>query len=815
MFSLRYRIARAVMQHRGLTSVIFVCITVIFGIGLRNVQLKTIFSDLLPKDDPFVQVYKDHPNFGNPLTITLMVKRKGGDIYNTETLAKVWKLTRDIDLAPGVDHDQILSIATEKARYAEATPEGIDMRPLMGDHVPETPEEIADFRGRVEKSPSARAFLISRDASATLINATFNESRLDYGQAFSYVQSLVYKARDGHHDVYMAGQPALTGWVYQYESQMLWIACVTIGALVLSLIVYMRNIVGVVTPVVTSGVAAIWGFGFVGWLHSPIEPLLMVVPLLLVARSFSHCVQFTERYYEVYAHVRDRVKAAEITMGVMMAPSILGIFTDIVGIFLIAIAPIPAMERFAVFCGFWAIWLIPTGVILISLLLASLPAPRNVDRMIGRGAESGVHKGIKILLKGISRVTYGAPARVTAVVVLVGSAAALITALHIKIGNPVEGSSLLWPSSEFNTAVSQINRNFPGVNTLEVVFEAKDQRDHNRVTHQADTILTMLKLQRLIENGAKPPRATLSFGDYLMEGNRLFSGGNPKWLPLDPDDRGVNAAAAAVMLGSSPKAYSNVIDFEQQNGTVSLWFKDNKQETVDGALALARDAVNQVGIDHKAFRIRLGTGTIALQQAMNNVVKRYHWVIVGCLNIVILLGCSLAYRSIIAGIILLIPVNLANFILTAGMHVIGIGLDINSLLVCCVGVGVGIDYGIYLLSRICEEYHAHNGNWGDAITASLVTTGKAILFTASIMLVGIAPWYFMSSLKFMADMGLLLVLTMSINMVLALVVLPLLIWLVKPKFVSRKDLLVGEGVDLSLFAAESEDIDLAEMVPGG
>jgi len=815
MFSLRYRIARLVMRHRRLAAIAFACITVAFGIGLRQVQLKTIFSDLLPKDDPFVQVYKDHPNFGNPLTMTLMVKRKDGDIYNTETLAKVWKLTRDIDLAPGIDHDQILSIATEKARYAEATPGGIDMRPLMGDQVPSTPEEIADFRSRVDKSPNARTFLISRDSSSTLINATFIESRLDYGQAFAYVQSLVRDAADAHHEIYLAGQPALTGWVYQYESQMLWIACVTIGALILALILYMRNVVGVVTPILTSAVAAVWGFGFVGWLRSPVEPLLMVVPLLLVARSFSHCVQFTERYYEVYAHVRDRVKAAEITMGVMMAPSVLGIFTDIVGIFLIAIAPIPAMERFAVFCGFWAIWLIPTGVILISLLLASLPAPRNVDRLIGRGAESGVHKGIKLLLNGIARITYGRPARVTAAVVLAGAAAALATALHIRIGNPVEGSSLLWPDSDFNRAVAQINRNFPGVNTLEIVFEARDQRDRNRLMHQADTILTMQRLQSSIERGDQPPRATLSFGDYLMEGNRLFSGGNPKWMPLDPDDRAVNAAAAAVMLGSSPKAYSNVIDFEQENGTVSLWFKDNKQETVDAALRQARRAVDEVQADHQAFRVRLGTGTIALQQAMNNVVRRYHWVIVGCLNLVILTGCSLAYRSIVAGVILLIPVNLANFILTAGMHLIGIGLDINSLLVCCVGVGVGIDYGIYLLSRICEEYHAHESNWGRAITASLTTTGKAILFTASIMLIGIAPWYFLSSLKFMADMGLLLVLTMSINMVLALVVLPLLVWLIKPRFVSRKDLLVGEGVDLSLFAAEDADAQLAEMLQEG
>ncbi len=316
----------------------------------------------------------------------------------------------------------------------------------------------------------------------------------------------------------------------------------------------------------------------------------------------------------------------------------------------------------------------------------------------------------------------------------------------------------------------------------------------------------MLRLQNLIEHGENPPRATLSFADYLMEGNRLFSGGNPKWLPLDPTDSAVNAAAQAVMLGSSAKAFSNVVDFEQENGTVSLWYKDNKQDTVNSALSQVRAAVGQVKADHPAFRIRLGTGTIALQEAMNNVVERYHWVVIGLLNVVILIGCSLAYRSIVAGLILLAPVNLANFILNASMHLMGIGLDVNSLMVAAIGVGVGIDYGIYLLSRICEEHQARQYDWGMTLVAALTTTGRAILFTSTIMLIGILPWYFLSALKFMADMGLLLVLTLVINMLLALVVLPLLVWLVKPKFVSRKDLLVGEGIDLSTVTTSDAEI---------
>jgi len=800
MENMRFRVARAVIRHQKIAWVMFIAITAFFAVGLRNIELRTIFSDLLPKDDPYVQVFKDHPNFGNPLTVTLMVKRKDGDIYNAETLNKVWQLTRDIDLSPGVDHDQILSIASEKARYAEATPFGIDMRPLMEDAVPTTPEEIADFRQRVRNSPNARTFLISPDGTATLVSATFIESRLDYGEAFAYVQDLVLKARDEHHDVHLAGQPALTGWVYEYEFQMLWISLITIGALVLALALYMRNVVGVVTPIVTSAVAAIWGFGLVGWVRAPIEPLLMIVPLLLVARSFSHCVQFTERYYEVYAQLKDKRKAAEVTMGVMMAPSILGIFTDIVGIFLIALAPIPAMERFALFCGFWGIWLIPTGVFLISLLLVALPAPRNVDNLVGNGeGGSGVHRAFVGTLSWIASLSFGKRARVTTVIVAVLSVAAVVTALQIKIGNPVEGSNLLWPDSEYNEAIRQINDHFPGVNTLEIVLEAKDPNNPDRVARQAETVLTMLALQTELEKGEAPPRATLSFGDYLMEGNRLFAGGNPKWLPLDPNNDAVNAAASAVLVGSSPKAYSHIIDFDQQNSTVSLWYKDNKQETVDAALAAAEAAVAKVGIDHEAFTVRLGTGTIALQQAMNRVVERYHWAIMGLLNLVILIGCSYAYRSVVAGLVLLIPVNLSNQVLTASMHLMGIGLDINSLMVASIGVGVGIDYGIYLLSRMCEEFQTNDGDYGKTITTALTTTGKAIMFTATIMLLGILPWYFLSELKFTADMGLLLVMIMLINMVLALVVLPLLVWLIKPKFLGDKDILVlGEGSALAM-----------------
>jgi predicted RND superfamily exporter protein len=531
----RFRLARWVMAYRGWVSIAFVLVTIAFAAGIPRVEIKTIFKNLLPEDDPFVQVYYDHPNFGNPLTMWIMVKRTKGDIYNTDTLQKVWDLTREIDLAPGVDHDQIISLSTEKLRYAEATPYGIDLRPLMEDNVPETDEELEGFRRRIEQSPNARTFYVSGDDTATLINATFLDT-VEYGEAFTYAQALIAKHKDANHQIYLAGQPVLTGWVYELQHQTYKIFGVTLGLLTIALILYMRNVAGVVMPIVSAVTAALWGFGFIGWLERPVEPLLMIVPLLLVARTFSHCIQYTERYYEILAHVRDKRKAAELTMGVMMAPSILGIFTDVFGIVFIAVAPIETMRDHALFCGAWALWIIPTGVFLASILLSYLPTPKNINEIVGgTDKESGIHLLQSRLLTGIAVITHGPKAKYTTIVVIVVSVISVYLTAQIKIGNPVEGSNLLWPDSEFNTAVRAINAHFPGMNTLEIVIEAKTQEVGERISRTPEVVEVASVIQAMTESDpVLPPRATLSFADYMMEGNRLFSGGNPKWLPLDP-----------------------------------------------------------------------------------------------------------------------------------------------------------------------------------------------------------------------------------------------------------------------------------------
>jgi predicted RND superfamily exporter protein len=812
---MRFALAAWIMRYRALVGIGFIVVTAGFMAGIPNVEIRTIFNDLLPVDDPYVQVYFDHRNFGNPLTMSIVIKRTDGDIYNADTLDKVWQMTRDIDLAPGINHDQIISIATEKLRYVAATALGIESEPLMAGHAPATDDEMREFRRRVESSTNAQTFYISNDETATLITASFQDW-VEYGEAFDYAQGLVEAARDDHHEVHLAGQPVLTGWVYRLQKQTYFIFAITVGALIIALTFYMRNLAGILTPIMCATVAGLWGFGFIGWLARPIEPLLMIVPLLLVARSFSHCVQYTERYYEVLVQIGDRRKAAEVTMGIMMAPSVLGILTDVFGIAFIAIAPIKTMVNHAIFCGFWALWIIPTGVFMVSIILSYMPPPKNIDEIVGGGKnKSGIHRLQENALSFFASLAVGKRAKFTLLAATVLGVVALYMNTQIKIGNPVEGSNLLWDDSEFNTAVRAINAQFPGMNTLEIVVEAKERDLQHRTARTPEVVAVHSELQRLMAvDSVTPPRASLSFTDYMRATNRLFAGGNPKWFMLDRTPDAISAAGFAVTMGNAPINLAHVVDFTVHNSTVTFWYKDNTQETVDAALAAAQRAVDVVGIDHPEFRVRLGTGVIALQQAMNHVVERYHWFILFLLNCAVLIITALAYRSFVAALILLIPVNLSNLLLGAAMHSLGIGLDINAAIVAVMGVGIGIDYGIYLLSRICEEYSAHDQDLELAIYASLTTTGKAIMFTASVMLIGILPWYFLSDLKFMADMGMLLVAIMLINMMLSLIVLPMLVWFVRPAFLARTDLIIGENVDISQFTSQQTEKPLKRAPEG-
>jgi predicted RND superfamily exporter protein len=243
-----------------------------------------------------------------------------------------------------------------------------------------------------------------------------------------------------------------------------------------------------------------------------------------------------------------------------------------------------------------------------------------------------------------------------------------------------------------------------------------------------------------------------------------------------------------LLAGSNPGDWDRFLTPDFRNANIIVWFKNHHTDTVREALARAKEFLDAENPALAGARLRLASGTVGLIGAANEMLGRLEVTTVALISVVIFLTTSFVYRSFTAGLLLVLISNIANLMTSAVMYGLGIGLDVNTLPIASVGMGIGIDYNIYLMSRMCEEYR-NDPNYERLIPVSIFTTGKAIFFTATTMVMGVVLWYFLSSLRFQADMGLLLAAVMVAHVGLALFFQAAVMRLLQPKFVAREGLI--------------------------
>jgi len=771
--------ARLLIRYRWLYISLCVALSIFMFEGVRRVSVTSSFSELLPINNSIVEVFQKYPNFSAPITIELLVKVKRGTIYNPQTLATIFHLTRDVDLLPGADHDEVISIATTKAQVVRAVPGGIFSAPVMGDTPPTTQEEADEISQRARSAGGVMGFLASRDGRAALIRASFHEQDLDYEKVFGHVHALCAKYRDANTEIYPAGFVMLVGWIYRYGRQAIEILLVAFALIALAHFDYMRSWAGSLTPLIAGALSVLCGVGAGGWIGINLDPLTIVVPVLLLARGLSHSVQMTRRYFERLYETNDRQVAAAQALGSMFSPAVLGIACDAVGLYLLYLVPIPVVRQLGVFCGTWSLLLIPTVVLLTPALLAIMPPPANVARFIAGSESTMTMLVITPLQQVFARVARGRMRWASMAVVVVVAAVTFAAAIRREVGNVEAGSSLLWPQNEFNVAMREINRELAGTTVLNVVWHGK--KAHALATAEAYT--AMQEFQRRIES-AHGATATFSFSDFLSPTNMILGGGYPKWWPVDPVNPLVGRTALQSLNGRNVKDVAFLADYTLTNGAVTLWYKDLKSKTVTAAMDAARETLAPVANLHpEVYSVELAAGPVAAQYAIDKTVASAHLATLARLLAAVFVLSALTYYSLLAPLMLIVPLLLAQFTTDTIMFLRGVGLDINTLPVVAVGVGVGIDYGIYMLSRATEEYQA--GDFDRAIERSIMTVGESTLFVAFTMVVAVLPWYFLCQLRFLAEMGLMLALVMALNAILAMTALPVEIAVLRPRFMEK------------------------------
>lgn len=768
------RLANRLIDHKFLTILFILVPTLILGYALPKIEVYSRFSDLLPQRHDYIKNYnRMKKTFGGANVVTMSIEAKKGDIFTTKTLQKIRMLTQEVDVIQGINHYQVASIAHPKIRRVKTTPSGmIKSEPVLPKLIPEGEEGLKRLREEVFSNDIVYGTYVSIDGAAALILAGFDEERLDYSKIFTRLSELKAEIEaDGETLLYITGEPMLKGWIYHHASELKEIFAVTLGIIVLLLLLHFKTFQGVLIPLFGTALSAVWGLGLVGWLGYNIDPLILVVPILISARTASHCVQIMERYQDALRTGASKDEAVRTTMGELMVPASIAIFTDAAGLMVLAVSSVPIIAKLGIFCAFWSLSNMFTVVILVPLLLLLLPVPAVDETKSKHLPAILMGKMANFIVSPMSTV----PILGFVAVIFIGGT---YFAKDAIIGESSPGSPILFQDSEYNVAAQRINEKFSGSNQLSIFFESDE-------AHKMKDPEVLMVMQEFAKHMAAHETfgGTREIPGLVRSVNRLYHFDDPRWSIIPPTQRDVGNILFMYEAGAAvPGVILEYMDLEGKAANVVVFFKDATGTTVSAAIDRATEFLEAHPLE--GVNYLFAGGIIGTTAAANQEVERSDLLQTVLIMIVVMLAVLFTYRSFTAAALVFVVLVMAVLVNRAYMGMRGIGLNINTLPVTAVGIGVGVDYAIYVMDRVREE--VRNKSLNDAIRAMLTTTGSAVLFTAVTVIGGIAYWIPGSVLRFNSEMAMLLSLLMFSNMIGSITLLPWLIKVFKPRFVMKE-----------------------------
>ena len=774
--------------HRVAVIVIISIVALAFASSIFRIRGEVILQDMFPYDHPYLKLHARFSEvFGSGGSgVAIALRAKDGDIFNQRTLSKLQKMTNEIVFWDEVYGVLTVSIASRSVKVVKALGEGeISISPLMWPEVPNNPEEMALLKKHIFSDPAYKGILVSRDGTAALVLTEFKEN-ISYERAFGLLTQLTQKYTDEDTSIHVVGFPMLMGWIYSYKPQIVIVFAVSVGLMVLILFLIFRNFTGMVAPLLIGLISTGIGLGFIGWTGINFSPLLYVMAFLVGARMISHAVQITHRYFEEYiATDNDTVKACYESMRKMIIPNWAGVATDAVGFLVLIFAKIVLMQQVAIFMSFWMVTVGLCGI-LTPILCSYIPLGKaNAKWAMGLAKQGWLDR---ICVAG-ARFSTGSGRYVVAVVCVAALAFCSWQGSRLKIGDPTPGSPLLWPDHPYNQDQALIDHGFDASSENFMLFyEGKRESVYDPVVFNTFEAFDLYMKERLPDIY----KSSDSFINLLKKVYVTLHDGDELWylLPHDKD----------VMYGLTGYSRNSVdintrlryLDEKMERSQVTLFFADHTSENLRRIREAAYGFFKDNPMKTEKGEFKLAGGRIGMEIAVNEEMTRSHLMIDSMVLVTIFILCALFFRSIVGGLMLTLPLILANMVAFAYMAVTNIGLSINTLPVAAVGVGVGVDFAIYIYSRSIEEFPRQDG-WADTILTAVRTSGKAVVYTGLTMILPIITWYFISDLRFQAQMGIFLTMIMATNVILAITLHPLLIYIIRPRFIRKRHQALFQG----------------------
>lgn len=742
---------------------LFILITLVLGWSATQLRVSAGFSKMIPLKHEYMQTFLQYQgDFGGANKILVVLRARAGDIYTRPFMETLREVTEEVFYIKGVERSSVTSLFTANVRYNEVVEDGFRGGNIVASNFSGTPGELALVRENVAKSDwSGR--IVATDGSAAMVVATLQESdpdtgaRLDLQDIAHKLEAIRQATENDQVAVHIIGFAKAIGDIADGAAGVIGYFAVAFAITALLLYWYSGSGMLASYALICAIVPVVWLLGLLPVFGLTLDPMSILVPFLIFAIAVSHAVQMTSAWKQEMLAGADGVTASRIAFQKLFVPGAVALLANAIGFLVIAFVDIEMVRELTITATLGVTVMIITNKMLLPILLSYRRiSPEQAKRM--EGHEGGADRYWERLGALATRRAGG----IAIGIACLALAAGLYVARDLKIGDLGDGVPELRPDSRYNQDVREITRRFAiGVDVLQVIAEAKGA-ESPCVDRAVMDRMEEFELGLRQNEGVAAVRGLAGFIKMVTQS---YAETNLMWYTL-PEERSQIAQGAgfATRLGN-----------ELMNSTctampVSIFPRDHQATTIDNIIQQIK--AFKARYDTPELTFRLASGNVGVMAGTNeSVAAAEQWVNVALFASVGLL-CLAMLRSLPATLCIILPLALVTVLCNAMMAWLDIGVKVNTLPVVALGVGVGVDYGIYLFERMKHEMAAGRP-LRDAFVEALKQRGTASMFTAVTMTASIATWAF-SPLKFQADMGILLAFMFLVNVFGAILLLPAL-----------------------------------------
>ncbi|NLQ23643.1 RND family transporter [Shewanella sp. S-1] len=748
-------------RNRAWVVGIFVFLTLFFGYQASQLKMDAAFIKNIPLQHSYMQTYLKHQkDFGGANSIMVAVEDTSGNIFNANYFDTLKNVHDQLFFIPGVDRAQVKSIFSPSTRFTEVVEDGFAGGPVIPADFSTSVSGLETVRDNIEKAGIVGR-LIANDYSAAMVSAQLMDFDPQTGKPLDTIafaaqleKELRGKFETDKVKIHIIGFAKMAGDVADGAKGVLLFFVIAILVTAIMVYLFSKSIILTMLPLVCSLTAVVWQLGLLTVIGFGLDPMSILVPFLVFAIGVSHGVQIINAVRRRVLDGQTTKAASASAFRSLLVPGGVALLSDTVGFVTLLFIDIGIIRELAISASLGVGVIIFTNLILLPLVISFNEI--KVNKHAEPTAEEVRTEAIWRFMARFATPKY-------AVVVIIATVVLYFVGLQqanqMKIGDLQGGAPALHQDSRYNLDTFFITDHFSiTTDVMTVIVEAAPEAcTYHDVLTQIDQFEWLVRNTPGVES-------TVSLASVAKKVNAGFNEGNPRWEVLPR-----TTASLVQAIGQIPTT-SGLLNGDCSVMPVYLFMKDHKAETIETVVAKVKAVAAKM--DNEKLQFKLASGPVGVMAATNEAVAEAQLPMMIYVYGAVFVLCLISFKSFKATVAVIIPLYVVSTLAQALMTLLDIGLAVSTLPVIALGVGIGVDYGIYILSTMSSKL-SNGMPVQQAYYEALVERGSAVIFTGLTLAIGVSTWFF-SALKFQMDMGILLTFMFVVNMLGAIIILPAL-----------------------------------------